>query len=150
MNITQAKSSVKIQRKGRKRLGRGDASGHGGTSCKGHKGQISRSGYHRRPYFEGGQMPLIRRLPKRGFSNVVFKEKVAIVNLDTLNRFKDGTEITPQFLCDNGVVKGAYDKIKILGKGELKKKLSIQAHAFSEGVPEKIQKAGGTCKVITA
>jgi large subunit ribosomal protein L15 len=150
MNITQAKSNAKIERKGRKRLGRGDASGHGGTSCKGHKGQNARSGYHRRPYFEGGQMPLIRRLPKRGFSNVIFKEKVAIVNLETLNRFKDGTEITPQFLCDNGVIKKAFNAVKILGRGELTKKLSIQAHAFSEGVQEKIQKAGGTCKVITA
>ena len=150
MNIIQLKKSVRVNHKKRKIRGRGDSSGHGGTSGRGHKGQKSRSGYSRRPYFEGGQMPLIRRLPKRGFSNAPFEKEVAIVNLNDLNRFENGTEITPKLLEESGLIKGCYDTVKILGKGELTKKLTIQAHSFSKGVLEKIQKAGGSGQVIKA
>lgn len=148
MNIIELKKSVRVNRKKRKMRGRGDSSGHGGTSGRGHKGQKSRSGYSRRPYFEGGQMPLIRRLPQRGFSNAPFAEEVAIVNLKDLNRFENGTEVTPKVLQDAGLIKGVYDKVKILGKGELTKKITIQAHSFSKGVLEKVQKAGGSCQII--
>ena len=144
MNIPQLKKSVTVVRKKIKRLGRGDRSGHGGTSCRGHKGQKARAGYSRRPYFEGGQMPLIRRLPKRGFSNTRFRPSVAIVNLRDLNSFSDGTEITPELLCENGLVKGAYDKIKLLGNGELAKKLTVKLHSISKDALDKIQKAGGS------
>lgn len=148
MNITSLKKSVKVVRKYRKVVGRGDGSGHGGTSCRGHRGQKARSGFSRRPYFEGGQMPLIRRLPKRGFSNVRFQDKIAIVNLRDLNRFNDGTEVTPEILTEQGLVKGHYDKIKILGKGELTRKLTIRAHSFSKNVLEKVAQLGGTCQTI--
>jgi len=148
VNITQLKNSVKVIRKHKKRVGRGDRSGHGGTSGKGHKGQLARSGHQRRPYFEGGQMPLIRRLPKRGFTNARFRSTIAIVNLRDLNRFDEGTEVTPELLSKKGLVKGSYDKIKILGKGDLTRKLIIHAHAFSEGVVEKAKKTNSSCQLI--
>lgn len=148
MNIAQLKQSCRIIRKKPKRVGRGDGSGHGGTSCRGHKGQKARSGYHRRPYFEGGQMPLIRRLPKRGFSNARFQIKISIVNLEDLNKFEDGTTITPQSLSEAGLIKGYYDKVKILGNGELKRRLTIQVHQFSQSAMEKIQQAKGSWIIL--
>lgn len=127
-----------------KRLGCGESSGHGKTSGKGHKGQKARSGGSIRLGFEGGQMPLIRRIPKRGFSNANFKTQYAVVNLADLNRFDEGQAINEGTLRDAGLVRGKFDGIKILGTGELTKKLSISAAKASASAREKIEKAGGT------
>ncbi len=131
----------------RKRLGRGIGSGHGGTSGKGHKGQRSRSGHKSRPWFEGGQMPLQRRLPVRGFTNV-FRKEYAIVNLDKLNSFPDDTVVTPKLLKNAGIIKKMKDGVKILGDGELEKRLTVKAHRFSESAVGKIKKAGGEAVAI--
>ncbi|GIQ71213.1 50S ribosomal protein L15 [Xylanibacillus composti] len=131
----------------RKRKGRGIGSGNGKTAGKGHKGQNARSGGGVRPGFEGGQNPLFRRLPKRGFTNIHRKE-FAIINLDDLNRFAEGTEVTPETLLESGVVKNAKDGIKVLGNGELQVKLTVKAHKFSQSAVEKIQAAGGKSEVI--
>ncbi len=134
-------------RKERKRVGRGMASGHGKTSGRGHKGQKARSGGGVRLGFEGGQMPLFQRLPKRGFTNINRKE-YAIVNLETLNRFEDGTEVTPELLIETGIVRNEKSGIKILGNGELKKKLTVRAHKFSASAKKAIEDAGGQTEVI--
>lgn len=134
-------------RKERKRVGRGMSSGHGKTSGRGHKGQKARSGGGVRPGFEGGQMPLFQRLPKRGFTNINRKE-YAIVNLETLNRFEDGTEVTPELLIETGIVRNEKSGIKILGNGELKKKLTVRAHKFSASAKKAIEDAGGQTEVI--
>ena len=127
-----------------KRLGCGESSGHGKTSGKGHKGQKARSGGSIRLGFEGGQMPLIRRLPKRGFNNAAFKTKLAIVNLESLNRFEDGATVDESSLLAANLIRGGYDGIKILGSGTLTKKLTITAHKVSASAKEKIEKAGGS------
>lgn len=134
-------------RKERNRVGRGIGSGNGKTSGKGHKGQNARSGGGVRPGFEGGQNPLFRRLPKRGFTNVNRKE-YAIVNVETLNRFEDGAEVTAALLLETGVVSNEKAGIKILGNGELTKKLTVKAHKFSASAKEAIEKAGGSIEVI--
>jgi large subunit ribosomal protein L15 len=134
-------------RKERKRLGRGIGSGQGKTAGKGHKGQNARSGGGVRLGFEGGQTPLYRRLPKRGFTNIGRKE-YAIVNLDTLNRFVEGTEVTPELLIETGVVSNEKAGIKILAKGTLEKKLTVKAHKFSSAAKEAIEAAGGNTEVI--
>ncbi|AMA61828.1 MAG: 50S ribosomal protein L15 [Kurthia gibsonii] len=134
-------------RKERNRVGRGIATGNGKTSGRGHKGQKARSGGGVRPGFEGGQNPLFRRLPKRGFTNINRKE-FAIVNLDALNRFEEGTEVTPALLIESGVVGNEKSGIKILGNGSLDKKLSIKAHKFSASAKEAIENAGGNIEVI--
>ena len=131
----------------RKRLGCGESSGHGKTSGKGHKGQKARSGGSIRLGFEGGQMPLIRRVPKRGFNNAAFKLKVAFVNLDDLGSFADGEAITEQTLRAAGLIRGSFDSVKILGRGEITKKVVIEADAFSASAREAIERAGGTAKV---
>jgi large subunit ribosomal protein L15 len=127
-----------------KRLGCGESSGHGKTSGKGHKGQKARSGGSIRLGFEGGQMPLIRRLPKRGFNNSAFHKTYAIVNLDDLNEFKAGTTVNEQLLRESNLVRGHFEGIKILGDGELKHALTIEADKVSESAKAKIEKAGGT------
>jgi large subunit ribosomal protein L15 len=127
-----------------KRLGCGESSGHGKTSGKGHKGQKARSGGSIRLGFEGGQMPLIRRMPKRGFNNANFKTRFAIVNLDALNAFDAGATVDEAALLKAGVIRRPYDAIKILGMGELKKKLTIVAHKASESAKAAIEKAGGS------
>lgn len=127
-----------------KRLGSGESSGHGKTSGKGHKGQKARSGGSIRLGFEGGQMPLIRRLPKRGFNNAAFHRQYAIINLDDLNAFKAGSTVNEQILRDSKLVRGHVYGIKILGGGELKHGLTIEADKFSASAREKIEKAGGT------
>jgi large subunit ribosomal protein L15 len=127
-----------------KRLGCGESSGHGKTSGKGHKGQKARSGGSIRLGFEGGQMPLIRRLPKRGFNNAAFHKNYAIVNLDDLNEFKAGTVVSEQLLRDSKLVRGHFVGIKILGDGELKHGLTVEADKVSAAAREKIEKAGGT------
>jgi large subunit ribosomal protein L15 len=134
-------------RKERKRLGRGIGSGQGKTSGKGHKGQNARSGGGVRLGFEGGQTPLFRRLPKRGFTNISRKE-YAVVNLDALNRFEDGIEVTPELLIESGVVKNEKAGIKVLAKGTLEKKLTVKAHKFSSAAKEAIEAAGGAIEVI--
>jgi len=127
-----------------KRLGCGESSGHGKTSGKGHKGQKARSGGSIRLGFEGGQMPLIRRLPKRGFNNAAFKTNYALVNLDTLNQFDDGAAVDEKVLLEKKLIRGNYDGVKILGNGVLKKKLTITADKVSASAKEKIEKAGGS------
>ncbi|AMO87289.1 large subunit ribosomal protein L15 [Solibacillus kalamii] len=134
-------------RKVRNRVGRGIGSGNGKTSGKGHKGQNARSGGGVRPGFEGGQNPLFRRLPKRGFTNINRKE-YAIVNLDALNRFEDGAEVTPALLLETGIVSNEKAGIKILGHGTLSVKLNVKAHKFSASAKEAIENAGGTTEVI--
>ncbi|SHF08967.1 LSU ribosomal protein L15P [Caldanaerobius fijiensis DSM 17918] len=131
-----------------KRVGRGIGSGHGKTSTRGHKGQKARSGGGVRPGFEGGQMPLHRRLPKRGFVNIFAKE-YAIVNVQTLNdKFNDGDVVTPDVLLERRIIKDIKDGVKILGDGELTKNLTVKANKFSEGAVKKIQEAGGKVEVI--
>jgi ribosomal protein L15, bacterial/organelle len=127
-----------------KRLGCGESSGHGKTSGKGHKGQKARSGGSIRLGFEGGQMPLIRRLPKRGFNNAAFKTRYAVVNLDELEVFDAGSEINEQLLREKGLISGKFDGLKILGRGEITKKLTIEADKFSEAARQKIEQAGGS------
>ena len=134
-------------RKDRKRVGRGPGSGNGKTAGKGHKGQLSRSGHSHKRNFEGGQMPLVRRMPKRGFTNI-FRKEFAIVNVGQLERFPVGSEVTPELLLAEGVVARLRDGIKILGDGTLSRKLTVRAHKFSKKAQETIQAAGGTCEVI--
>ena len=129
------------------RKGRGIGSGNGKTAGVGHKGQNSRSGGGVRPGFEGNQNPIYRRLPKRGFKNYCALE-FGIVNVETLNRFEDGTIVTPTLLVDAGLVKKEYNGIKVLGKGDLTKKLTVHAHKFSKTASEAISKAGGVVEVI--
>ncbi|MEG0600572.1 MULTISPECIES: 50S ribosomal protein L15 [Vagococcus] len=131
----------------RNRVGRGSSSGNGKTSGRGQKGQKSRSGGGVRLGFEGGQTPLFMRLPKRGFTNINRKD-YAIVNLDVLNRFEDGAEVTPTTLIEAGIVKDAKSGIKILGNGELTKKLSVKAAKFSKSAQTAIEAAGGSVEVI--
>ncbi|NLY19726.1 MAG: 50S ribosomal protein L15 [Tissierellia bacterium] len=135
--------------KPRKRLGRGIGSGLGKTSGKGHKGQNARSGGGVRPGFEGGQMPLARRLPKRGFTNIN-KKQWAIVNLDTLNNFEEGTLVNSELLIETGVIKARdlVDGLRVLGNGDLNVKLTVQANHFSKSAAEKIEAAGGKAEVI--
>lgn len=134
-------------RKVRNRVGRGTSSGNGKTSGRGQKGQKARSGGGVRLGFEGGQTPLFRRLPKRGFTNVNRKE-YAVVNLDVLNRFEDGTEVTPVTLVEAGIVKNEKAGIKVLGNGSLDKKLTVKAAKFSKHAQETIEAAGGSIEVI--
>lgn len=131
-----------------KRKGRGTSSGMGKTSSRGQKGQKSRSGGGVRPGFEGGQNPLFRRIPKRGFNNYNFEVKYAVINVSDLNRFEDGVEITPELLKEMGLVKKQLDGIKVLGKGNLDKKLTVKASIFSKSAKEKIEKNGGKAEVI--
>jgi large subunit ribosomal protein L15 len=134
----------------RKRLGQGESSGRGKTSGKGHKGQKARSGGSIRPGFEGGQMPLIRRLPKRGFNNARHTIKYIPVNLEDLNRFEENVEVGADELKKAGLANGTLRRIKILGQGELTKKLTVNAHAFSDAARSKIEKAGGQCVLLSA
>lgn len=133
-------------RKKRKRIGRGPGSGHGKTSCRGHKGQNSRSGGGVKPGFEGGQMPLQRRLPKRGFTNI-FQKKYSIINVGSLEKITEAT-ITPEVLLQEGLIKNTKDMVKILGNGEITKAVTVRAHAFSTSAKEKIGKAKGKAEVI--
>jgi len=134
-------------RKAKKRVGRGIGSGHGKTCGAGHKGQYARSGGGVRPGFEGGQMPLQRALPKRGFTNI-FKKEYNEINVARLNVFADGTEVTPALLKQHGMIKSMKDGVRILGAGELGKQLTVKAHGFSKTAVEKIEKAGGKVEVI--
>jgi len=130
-----------------KRVGRGIGSGHGKTSTRGQKGQNARSGGGVRPGFEGGQMPLYRRIPKRGFTNI-FKKQLVAINVDRLNRFAENTKVTPELLVEKGIIKDIKDGVKILGNGQLNVSLHVVAHSFSETAKAKIEAAGGKIEVI--
>ncbi len=146
MNLSELKPAAGSKHSDQFRRGRGHGSGNGKTAGKGHKGQKARSGAPR-PGFEGGQLPLYRRLPKRGFTNINSKDIVAI-GLDRLNVFEDGAEVTVETLMEKGIVKNPKDGVKILGNGELTKKLDVKANAFSKSAAEKIQAVGGKAEVI--
>lgn len=133
-------------RKKRKRIGRGVGSGHGKTSCKGHKGQKARTGGGTKAGFEGGQMPLQRRIPKRGFTSI-FQKQYFIVNIGSINNLSEAV-ITPEVLLNEGLIKNTNGKIKILGKGEVTRQFSVKAHAFSASAREKISKAQGSLEII--
>lgn len=140
-------SPAEGSKKDPKRKGRGHATGNGKTAGKGHKGQNARSGGGVRPGFEGGQMPLYRRLPKRGFTNIFAKEYVSI-NVEELNRFDANTEVTPELLKETGVISKICDGVVILGRGEIDKALTVKAARFSKSAEEKITKAGGKAQVM--
>lgn len=142
-DLAPAQGSVKDS----KRIGRGAASGQGKTAGKGHKGQKARSGGGVRPGFEGGQMPLARRLPKRGFNNI-FAKKIVAINLSSLNVFDDGAVVTADALVEKGVIKKVYDGVKVLGNGKVEKKLTVQATAFSASAKEAIEAAGGKAEEV--
>lgn len=134
--------------KSAKIVGRGTSSGHGKTAGRGQNGQKSRSGYSRRNGFEGGQNPLIFRIPKRGFNNYNFQTRYAVINVSDLNRFEDGAVVTPEILKETGIVKKQLDGIKVLGNGTLERKLTVKASVFSKSAIEKIEKNGGKAEVI--
>lgn len=136
------------ERKVTKRVGRGPGSGMGKTSTRGQKGQKARSGASIPVWFQGGQSPLYRRLPKRGFNNARFKIEYAVINLDDLNKFNDGDVITPELLKEKGIVKKQLAGVKVLADGELTKKVTVKAHRFSSKAVTKIENAGGTVEVI--
>ncbi len=141
---------AKGAKRARKRVGRGPGSGLGKTAGRGHKGQKSRSGYSRRYGFEGGQMPLVRRIPKRGFTNN-FRVEFQVVNLRDLERvFADGDTVSPETLVANGLIRKGARPVKILGAGELSKKLEVTAHKFSQTAREQIEAAGGRCEVVSS
>ena len=146
MQLGEVKATA--QKVERRRVGRGIGSGLGKTSGKGHKGQKARSGGGVRRGFEGGQTPLYRRLPKRGFSNHEFKIKYATINVSDLNIFEEGTLVTPALLKEVGLVKKQLDGIKVLGNGEINKKLTVQAHKFSKSAIEKLEESGSKIEVI--
>ena len=147
MNLNDVHHGIQ-KNKSRKRVGRGPGSGHGKTSTRGSKGQGSRSGSSTSPIFEGGQMPLVRRIPKRGFNNR-WAKTVAVVNIDSLeSHFESGEEVSPDVLQGKGIIQGAYDLLKVLGTGDLTKKLKVSAHKFSRSAAEKIEQAGGQAVVL--
>ena len=146
MNLSELKPAAGSKQSNEFRRGRGHGSGNGKTAGKGHKGQKARSGAPR-PGFEGGQLPLYRRLPKRGFTNINSKDIVGI-NVDRLNAFDDGAEVTVAALVEKGIVSNPKDGVKILGNGELTKKLDVKVNAYSASAAEKIQVAGGKAEVI--
>jgi len=147
MKLHDVNRGVKKFKK-RRRVGRGPGSGHGKTSARGHKGAKSRRGYSRHPAFQGGAMPLVRRVPKRGFNNK-FALNVATINVARLEQaYQAGEEVSPETLREKSIIKQQYDVLKILGDGELSKKLKVNAHRFSESAKEKIEKAGGEIAVL--
>ena len=146
MNLHEL-SPAEGSKKGSKRIGRGHGSGWGKTAGKGHKGQKARSGGSIRPGFEGGQMPLQRRIPKRGFNNI-FAKKIVAINVSALEAFEDGAEVTTAALIEKGIVSEAYDGIKILGNGTLTKKLNVKVAAYSGSAKQKIEAAGGKAEVV--
>ena len=148
MDLSNLKPAPGSKKK-RKRVGRGDGSGHGKTSCRGHKGQGARSGGNTPPGFEGGQMPLQRRVPKRGFRNP-FRKSPVIVNLGQLEIFASGSEVTPEILMEHGLVRGKDERVKILGDGSLSKPLTVRAHGFSSKAKEKIEALGGKAELIAS
>ncbi|MDR0311612.1 MAG: 50S ribosomal protein L15 [Acidobacteriota bacterium] len=147
MSINTLKPAPGANRKS-KRVGRGMGSGHGKTATRGYNGQHSRAGATMRPGFEGGQMPLYRRLPKRGFNNI-FRKEYVVVNLEKLASFEAGANVDPVVLRDNGIIKNLNEDIKILGTGEIANAIHVRAHRFSKSAVEKIQNSGGSIEVIS-
>ena len=147
MKLNELKSAPGSKKRS-KRIGRGPGSGHGKTSCRGHKGQNSRSGGGVRPGFEGGQMPLQRRTPKRGFTNI-FKKRYAILNVKDLNRFDANSVVDPAALREKGMITKVYDGVKVLGNGEIQVPLTVRVHKISSSAVQKIEKAAGTVEVIS-
>jgi len=147
LSINTLKPAPGANRKN-KRVGRGIGSGHGKTATRGYNGQHSRAGSSMRPGFEGGQMPLYRRLPKRGFNNI-FRKEYVVVNLEKLAAFEAGAKIDPVVLRDNGIIRNLNEDIKILGTGEIANAIHVRAHRFSKSAVEKIQKSGGSIEVIS-
>ena len=143
-NLKPAKGSVRD----RKRVGRGPGSGRGKTAARGEKGQKSRSGFSQKPGFEGGQMPLHRRVPKRGFTNARFRKEFATVNLEKLEAFETGSIVTPEVLLERGVIKKMLHGVKVLAKGDLTKALTVRAHKFSAKAQEKLAGLGGKAEVL--
>jgi large subunit ribosomal protein L15 len=131
-----------------KRVGRGPGSGHGKTATRGEKGQKSRSGYSHRAGFEGGQMPLHRRLPKRGFTNI-FARQFVVVNVGAFNALEEGATVSPELLMEKGLIKKVKDGLRVLGQGDLQKKFVVRAHHFSESAKRKIEEAGGSVEVLS-
>jgi len=148
MNLTEAKQTGAGGRKPRRRVGRGSGSGRGKTSGRGMKGLKARSGGKVPLGFEGGQMPLVRRTPKRGFNNARFKTTFAVVNVRDLNQLEDGTTVTLELVLEKGLVRKKAKLLKVLGEGDLEKKLTVEAHRFSAGAREKITGAGGEVKEL--
>ncbi|MFH2011802.1 MAG: 50S ribosomal protein L15 [Pseudomonadota bacterium] len=146
MKLSELQPST-INNKKKKRVGRGPGSGHGKTACKGSKGQKSRSGRSTPPGFEGGQMPLKRRLPKRGFANI-FKKKYALINVRDLNIFEEGAVVDTEALIKSGLIKGSYDGIKVLGNGEIAYPLTLKIHKYSKPAKDKIEAVGGKIEVV--
>jgi len=149
MSLTlQSLANMRGARRHKMRVGCGMGSGKGKTCGRGHKGQYARSGHKHKPAFEGGQMRLIRRIPKRGFVNTDFARRYAVLNVGDLERFGANTEVTPELLRDEGLLKNIRDGLKILGAGQLKNSLVVKAHAFSQTARQAIEKAGGKCVVL--
>lgn len=146
MNLSDLKPPVGSKKK-RKRVGRGNGSGHGGTSCKGSKGQNARSGGGVKPGFEGGQMPLTRRLPKRGFRNR-FRRDIIVINIAALDKFEEGSVVDADRLLEYGIIKKAGDGVKLLGKGDITYPLTIKVNGVSQSAREKIEASGGSVEVI--
>ncbi len=148
MNLTDLKSKERTRRKAMLRKGRGPGSGKGKTCGRGTKGQLSRSGHSRRYYFEGGQMPLVRRLPKVGFNNFLFRTEIVVLNVRDLNDFEEGSTVGPEEFLNQGLINKVADGVKVLGDGDLSRKLTVKAHRFSKSAREKIEGAGGKCEVV--
>ena len=147
MNLHELEKNIGATQ-AKKRVGRGSGSGLGKTSGRGQKGQKARSGGGVNPVFEGGQLPLYRRIPKRGFKNAMFKTTYAVINVEELNVFEDGTVVTPALLKETGIIKNQLDGVKVLGNGKLEKKLTIQANKFSTSALDKIKESGSKAEVI--
>jgi large subunit ribosomal protein L15 len=148
MDLTELKGKPRTRKKAMVRKGRGPGTGKGKTSGRGGKGASARTGFSNRYYFEGGQMPLVRRLPKVGFNNKIFRKEIVVLNVKALNEFADGAEVGPEDLLKAGLINKLGDGVKVLGDGELDKKLNVKAHRFSKTAREKIEAKGGKCEVI--
>ncbi len=150
MDLKTIKGKPRTRKKPMVRKGRGPGTGKGRTATRGGKGASARSGFSHKYYFEGGQMPLVRRLPKVGFNNVLFRKDVVVLNVRSLNDFEDGTQVGPEEFLKAGLINKLADGVKVLGDGELDKKLTVRAHRFSKSAREKIEGKGGKCEVIAA
>ncbi len=150
MNLTELKAKPRTRKRPMVRKGRGPGTGKGKTAGRGGKGASARTGFTHRYYFEGGQMPLVRRLPKVGFNNKTFRTNIVVLNVRSLNDFENGTTVGPEEFLKAGMINKVADGVKVLGDGEVTRKLTVKAHRFSDSAREKIEKAGGKCEVIAA
>jgi large subunit ribosomal protein L15 len=150
MNLTELKAKPRTRKRPMVRKGRGPGTGKGRTAGRGGKGASARSGFSHKWYFEGGQMPLVRRLPKVGFNNALFSKEIVVLNVRSLNDFDDGAKVGPEEFLKAGLINKLADGVKLLGDGDLEKKLTVRAHRFSKSAREKIEAKGGKCEVISA